>query len=356
MESMDTPGTNNLERFQGKRLTFLPELDAYGGYGLHAIQYVRHWTDLGVHVAIRAVKLKESEEARIPLDIRRRFVHCDQPEPWELVLAPANFCPLGRRKTAYFTMYESSRWSPRMVKLINRAEAAIVPCEWNRSGLIESGVTVPVFLAPLGYGEPFQPTPMDLTGPCIFGAAGRMSHGAVRKGLNAVIDAFLKEFPSEPDVQLWIKGFSDAPTKFVTDPRVVVREGFLTETQLAEWFSRLTCFVSAARGEAWGLMQLEAMASGRPVMAAIYGGLAEFMTPENSYAVEFAEEPSGEAWRNGGSWAVPDEAHIRHLMRRVYRNRQEAQDKGIAAAQDVRHLTWRNSAIKTLEVLESLGG
>lgn len=341
-------------RWLGKRLTFLPELDAYGGYGLHATQYVRHWTNLGIHVSIRAIKVKECEDARIPLDIRKRFVHCDQPEPWELILSPASFCPMGRRKSAYFTMYESSRWSPKMVKLINRADAAIVPCEWNRQGLIQSGVIVPIFLVPLGYGELFRPQPMDMTGPCVFGAAGRMSHGAVRKGLNAVIDAFLKEFPNEPDVQLWIKGFSDSPTKYVSDRRIVVREGFLTEPQLAEWFSRLTCFVSAARGEAWGLMQLEAMASGRPVIAAIHGGLAEFMTPENSYSVDFDEELSGEAWCNGGSWAVPSESHMRHLMRRVYRDRQMAQAKGVAAAEDVKNLTWMNSATKTLEVLESL--
>lgn len=342
--------------WRGKRLSFLPYLDSLAGYYNHALQLFRHWEALGVFVTVRPVFIKDCDESRISMDLKRAFVHRDQPQDWEFVLSPANFCPMGRRKTAFMTMYESSRFTPKQVKLLNRAEAIIVPCEFNRQGLRESGCIRPIHVVPLGFAEEsFKTTPMDMDGPCVFGAAGRMSHGVIRKGLNAVIDAFLAEFPTEPDVRLHVKGFSDSQTKYVIDRRVVVREGFLKESQLAEWYSNLTAFVSAARCEAWGLMQLESMASGRPVIAPIYAGLSEFLTPENAYAVDFVEEPSLEAWRNGGSWALPDEKHLRWQMRQVYKNRHEARRKGQLAAETTKHLTWRNSAFRTLEVLEELG-
>jgi glycosyltransferase involved in cell wall biosynthesis len=356
-ENTVTLSTNDdLKRFKGKRLTFLPELDAYGGYGIHASHYVREWDKLGVHVSVRPIKIKETDEAKVPAFIKRCFVHRDQPEPWEVVLSPASFCPLGRRKTLYFTMYEASNWSPKMVKLINKAEAAIVPCEWNRQGLIASGAEIPIYKVPLGFSpDIFKPTPMRMDGPCVFGAAGRLSHGAARKGLNAVIDAFMEEFPTEKDVQLHIKGFRDTPTKFVTDRRVRVREGFISDAELSRWFGGLTCFVSAARGEAWGLMQMEAMAVGRPVISAIYGGLGEFMRVENSFSVDYDLELAGEAWAHGGYWADPNPKHIRDLMRKVYNDREIARSRGLIAAADVKEFTWKNSAIKTLEVMEELG-
>ena len=346
----------NLQRFSGKRLTFMPELDSFGGYGLHATQYVKHWSGLGVHVSVRPTRIYESDTAKISMDVKRKYVHCDQLEDWEVVLSPANFMPMQRKKTAYFTMYESSLWSPKMVRLVNRAAAVIVPCEWNRFGLQESGCIVPVHVVPLGYSEEsFKPTPMNMDGPCVFGAAGRMSHGVIRKGLNVVIDAFLKEFKTETDVQLHVKGFQDCPTRYIFDKRVVVRDAFLKEDKLAEWYSGLTCFVSAARGEAWGLMQLEAMASARPVIVAIYGGVKEFANPSSCYPVDFVESKSEEAWCNGGNWAVPDEKHIRHLMRGVYKDRAAAKRIGELAAETTKQFTWRNSAIQCLGTLEELG-
>lgn len=356
MISENSVADSNLSRFKGKRLTLMPWLESQSGYCIHALQYFRHWEKLDVFVSIRPVQATETEEVRVPMELKRAIVNRDQPEPWEVILSPASHVPAGRRKSVYYSMYESSRWTPRQVKLLNRSDAIIVGSEWNRFGLRESGCIRPIYVVPLGYSEEsFKSTPIKMDGPCVFGAAGRMSHGAIRKGLNAVIECFTKEFKNEKDVQLQVKGFQDCPTHYVCDSRIVVREGYIKEKALADWYSNLTCFVSAARGEGFGLMQLESMASGRPVIASIYGGLREFMTPENSYAVDFKESPSEEAWSNGGLWAVPDENHIRHLMRQVYNHRQHAQTIGIRAALDVKEFTWKNSALRCLETLESIG-
>ena len=94
---------------------------------------------------------------------------------------------------------------------------------------------------------------------------------------------------------------------------------------------------------------------GRPVVGSIYGGLAEFMNERNSFSVDFEEEGAGEAWCNGGKWAVPSQEHIKAHMRRIYKDRQLARYRGNLAAADVMGMTWKDSAIKALEAMESLG-
>lgn len=352
-----TEKNTELNRFSGKRISLLGELNARGGYGLHNFAYVKCWLDLGIHVTVRPTVIRETEDAKIPMFVKRCYVHKDQPEEWEIVISPAHFVPLKRRKLAYFTLFESSLWTPRQIKLLSKSDAVITASDWNIHGLRSSGFTGKVFKVPLGYSEEsFRYQPMDMVGPCTFGIAGNLAHGPRRKNLDMIVECFLQEFVNETDVRLWIKTFPENPTRFVYDRRVIVRQGMLKESQLAEWFAGITCFVSAARGEGWGLMQLESCSVGRPVISPLHGGVREFLTHENCYPLEFHEGPSEEAWTiSGGQWAIPDENHLRHLMRRVYNDRLEAQRIGKIAAETTRHLTWKNSAIRCLQVLEELG-
>lgn len=348
---------NNPEKWKGKRISLLGECDAFGGYGLHNFAYVKHWLELGVHVTIRPTVIRETAEAKIPMFVKRCYVHKDQPEEWEIVISPAYFVPLKRRKLAYFTLFESTRWTPRQIKLLSKADAVITASDYNIHGLRSSGFTGKVFKVPLGYAEEtFRPREMSMDGPTVFGCVARMSHGPLRKNTQMVIDSFLKEFTNEKDVQLWVKGMPDCPSRMVFDKRVIIRDTFMKETALADFYAGMTCFVSAARSEGWGLCQLESCASARPVIAPIYSGLREYLTPENCYPLEFKEGPSEEAWTiTGGQWAIPDEGSLRSQMRRVYRDRLEAKRIGQIAAETTRHLTWRNSAIRCLSVLEELG-
>lgn len=351
------PQPLNETRWAGKRLSFCPYLDSLAGYHRHALELFKNFESLGVFVSVRPLFTRETEEARIAMPLKRAFVNREQKEDWQLILSPASYKPMQRKRDLYYSMYECSRFTPKQVKLLNRSAAVAVPCDWNVHGFRESGGIVPCYKIPLGFNDDtFKPSEMDMTGPCTFGVAGRMAHGYLRKNMNFVVSAFLKEFPNEKDVFLHVKGFKDCQTQYVFDRRVIVREGFISDAQLAEWMRNLTCFISAARGEAWGLMQLESCSVGRPVISPLHGGVREFLTPENSYPLDYREGPSEEAWSiSGGQWAIPDEGHLRHLMRRCYNDRAEAQRIGLVAADTTKQFTWKNSAIRCLQVLEELG-
>lgn len=347
-----------------KRLTLVASIDNISGYGLHAIQIARDLERLaGVHVAIRPITQKAMFGVQIPPDIRQRFVNGPQPEPWEIVLSPPFFRPTPGKRTAYFTMWESTRIPPASADLLNRAEVVILPSSWGASCFSAAGVERTMRLVPLGIdtdvyhfrAKELASEPARQGASVVFGTAGRMAHGGVRKGINEVIGLFQKAFPSEPDVLLRVKVHPDCQVDHPGDPRVEIKQAHLSDDQLADWFSGLDAFVSGARGEGWGLMQQQAMAVGRPVVCARFGGLAEFVTTGNSFCVPYAMGPAENAYKGCGHWALPDDQGFIDAMRAIYHEPHLAAVRGAQASRDVAHLSWENSNRQLVAVLEEFG-
>ncbi len=340
-----------------KRLTLAADINGFSGYGLHAIQLVRDLERLaGCYVAVRSTSKTEAFGASIPLDIRQRFVNGRQPEEWELLLHPPDMLPTPGKKTAYFTMNESSRLKPESVAFLSLADVVIVPCRWNEQSFLMSGVTVPIRCVPLGIDpDVFYLRGFPATDKTIFGAAGRMAHGGVRKGLNEVIAAFQKAFPTSEEVELWVKCYPDCPIHRVNDPRIKITAAHLSDFELANWFAGLTCFVSAARGEGWGLMQHQAMATGRPLVSVNYGGVSEFFNGSCGWELDYDLAPAKFAYEGQGVWAEARETSLIRTMQSVVRHPVEQGLRGLAANKMVERLTWENSNRKLIAVLQEFG-
>ena len=111
----------------------------------------------------------------------------------------------------------------------------------------------------------------------VFGAVGRAE---ASKGLDVLIDAF--ERAALPNAWLVIVGHGDALPRLrrQAGPRVVL-PGFSREPK--EWMSAFDAFVSPARFEPFGLVLLEAMQAGLPIIASRSEGalhLAQTMQPD----------------------------------------------------------------------------
>ncbi|MBK6866740.1 MAG: glycosyltransferase [Burkholderiales bacterium] len=95
----------------------------------------------------------------------------------------------------------------------------------------------------------------------VFGALGRVEHS---KGLDRLIEAFQQARP--PNARLVIVG--QGPELDALRRRAgpeLLLPGFSAEPQ--DWMMAFDCFVSAARSEPFGLVFLEAMQAGLPVLA-----------------------------------------------------------------------------------------
>lgn len=341
-----------------KRITLLGDINAITSYGLHGIQLVRDLERLaGVWAGVRcATRWEPGWGDKLPDDIKRKIVSGPQPEPWEILLHSPNFVPTPNRKTVYFSMHESTKLPPMGPHLLNKAEVVVVPCAWNASCFSACGVTRPIRVVPLGIKpEVFHQRPMPSTHPklCVFGAAGNQGTGVQRKGLTRVVRLFQEAFPDEPQVRLKIKALPDRPVPAVADKRIEICNRWMDEPDLADWFGSLTCFVSLACGEGWGLMQQQAMATGRPLVAPCFGGLAEFFQPGTGWPIPYRLVAADAPYE--GHWAWSDDRAVIAVLRAVAADPGEAQRRGQQAAVVAGEFTWERSVREFVQVLHEVG-
>ena len=168
-----------------------------------------------------------------------------------------------------------------------------------------------------------------------------------RKNPAGLIRAFKRAFAPEEGPQLVIKTLhGDLRPKWLDqlryeigerrDVRIVDRS--LTIAQRDALMDSCDCYVSLHRAEGFGLTIAEAMALGKPAIATAYSGNLDFMTPRNSYLVEYdltRVGPDGEHYPADGTWADPDTEHAAELMRRVVERPDEARAKGERARADI---------------------
>ena len=239
-----------------------------------------------------------------------------------------------------FTMWESTRIYDIFIEIANQQKALIVPSQWNKSNFEYQGVTVPIYVVPLFVDDYFNYSEPKDKDYFVFGTA----NGDERKRIEDVCKCFIKAFPKQKNVKLNVKvsRLDDTQCKF-TDSRInFIKKDYSLES-LKEWYCCNDVFVSCVAAEGWGLMQHESMACGRPVIAANYAGLSEFMTKYNSFPVDFSEVPSKGYWKNpGGKWSKYDEEHMIETMRYCYNNPDKVKLKGIAASEDTVKLSKQN--------------
>lgn len=236
----------------------------------------------------------------------------------------------------FFTMWESSRIGDLMIDKYNTNRALIVPNQWNKNNFINQGCVVPVHVVPLFIDtQIFNYSPAEKTDFFVFGTANNDPHWYnVRKRTEQTIRCFLKAFPNKKDVKLKVKLNNTSKLKY-TDNRIEICTSNFSLPELKSWYNSLNVFVSGVSAEGWGLMQHESMACGRPVIAAAYAGLAEFMNHENSFCLNYKEVPSEQYWKiAGGKWSQYEEEHMIETMRYCYENQTLTEKKGILAAQD----------------------
>ena len=176
-----------------------------------------------------------------------------------------------------------------------------------------------------------------------------------RKNPFAVIEAFKQAFGTQTDVLLILKSINDhvAPEQmrlmreYAAGINIRFIDKHLSRRDMVSLLTTADCYVSLHRSEGFGQGMAEAMFVGTPVIGTGYSGNMDFMTPDNSYPVEFdlveLTENYG-PYEKGNRWAEPSVDHAAALMKRVYYQRPEAQQKAKQAAADIR----KNHSFKAL--------
>jgi glycosyltransferase involved in cell wall biosynthesis len=177
----------------------------------------------------------------------------------------------------------------------------------------------------------------------VFGTAGALDEGGLRKNVQRVIDVFRRTFPTQSDVRLRVKITPNSP-KVQThgDPRIEVIDTHLSPGELAEWYRSLNAFVNASAGEGFGLHLLEAMACGVPLISSTFGGVGTFFDARVGYEVRYRPTAAMNAVYRG-AWSDPDDDDLGRCMKHVYRDGEEARLLGVAAAVRAAKFRWEDT-------------
>jgi glycosyltransferase involved in cell wall biosynthesis len=171
-----------------------------------------------------------------------------------------------------------------------------------------------------------------------------------RKNALGLIDAFTRAFAPGEGPRLLLKTINarlrpevegEVRRRIAEHPDIDLIDTYLEPAQNAALLGRADCYVSLHRSEGFGLTLAESMALGTPVIATGYSGNMDFMTPHNSYLVDWTPThvgPGCEIYPAEGVWAEPDLDHAAELMRRVWQRPEEALAKSERAQRDVHRL------------------
>lgn len=349
--NIDDCGLSVYREKKKEKLRLRAEFNSYTGYGLHASYVVRSFYKFRRDVQVDPVgEVLEGcfEEvwtaSRTPKSADGN----------RLLIAPAGVPVDGSEW--FFTMHETTQMPKSMLENVKRAQAIIVPSQWCQQCFDAQGVDVPIYVVPVGVNtEIFYP--QDRQPPvCTFGSAGNLLLSSPhRKNMDMLVKAFLEAFSNEKDVRLKIKVRPECPVCVTDDPRVeVVREQF-SEMGLSEWFRSLSAYVSPSRSEAFGQMNVQAMACGVPVICCAFGGVTDYHSDAHGYSIDYNLSRALGGYYSTGVWAEPDLDSMIEQLRRVYENRSEAFEKGKAAIAAASRLSWNSVNSELENVLISSG-
>jgi len=123
-----------------------------------------------------------------------------------------------------------------------------------------------------------------------------------RKGVLETVEAFCAEFSGDDSVALVVKQvrrahgvdqrrlISEILARYPEHPPVAQCSAVLSDWRWAALLRSADCVVNAHRIEGFGMVPLEALACGRPVITTRYGGVLEYATEDNCLLLE----PRGE--------------------------------------------------------------
>jgi GT2 family glycosyltransferase/glycosyltransferase involved in cell wall biosynthesis len=239
-----------------------------------------------------------------------------------------------------------------------------------RDVLVQVGVPeADCFVLNLGYSPE-----IDRIGPGRRGPGFRIltvtnSHDLERYGTALLLEVFRNTFSPEEDVTLVIHDYGaasgDKTLKQLVAagperPRIELRTELLSKEGLIRLYRSCDAFVSAHRGEGFGMKILDALACGLPTVVTDFGGSTDFCNEETTLPVACDVVPLGPCLdarslrpTNGPVWAEPQRASLASRLRWLLENPEEARALGGRAAETIRgRFTWEQAARRLLEVAE----
>jgi len=235
--------------------------------------------------------------------------------------------------------------------------------KFNEQAMKNAGVTKPIYIIPEAIDASVGPADFE---PYIAPNKGDFKFYSIfewteRKAPLALLEAFWREFEGVKGVSLTLKtyqiGFgADKRQPIDTQIRklksrlglksyapVYLYRQLMDRHQVYRFHNSFDCFVSAHRGEGWGIPQMEAMLLEKPIISTNLGGIHEYLThTKDAYLTKFTMVPVDNGAYNSQwytpdqHWAEVDKKDLQAGMRWVFENKAAAKKMGKAGRATVK--------------------
>lgn len=247
--------------------------------------------------------------------------------------------------------WETSRVPASFVKGLNSMNEIWTGSQANKDAMQNSGVIVPIYVFPQAtdtqrvFPEPYELD--DFEGYKFYS----IFEWTERKNPKALVRAFYDEFAGQDDVCLIIKSyfrdFTPGNKRMIRNeikqiksqymntklPPIFFVPDLMDREQVMRLHATGDCFVSAHRGEGWGIPQVEAGLAGNPIISTNYGGVHEWLG-KTAMLVKYdmvkvrGMGHSSDWYDQSQEWAEIDEKYLRRYMRDSYAKQKTARSLG----------------------------
>ena len=248
-----------------------------------------------------------------------------------------------------------------------KMDMVIVPSSHTRISMLTSGTgkeKKPIHVVPESYfpellaepkDQPFQfSTSKNFLTVGVFTADNPETD---RKNVANTIKWFLQEFDGDKDVGLVVKASMGRETTIdrtlvrktlqnvvkssgcKSPPQIHMLHGVLSREEMNCLYRHpsLMGFVSATRGEGFGLPMLESAVAGLPVVCTNWSSVTEFLHGDSFLGVDYdisvvpEKKVDGQIFIKGAKWSNPRESNFKRKLRKLHDNR----DKYAKAANEL---------------------
>ena len=271
-----------------------------------------------------------------------------------------------------WTMFESTRLPSAWRDFLNRhCDAIMVPTQHCRDMFRLSGITRPLAVVPFGVDrDEFGPVPHRKHAGYNFLWQGHTYDPDGRKGA-AVAERAYRELCRDSrigdDARLILKyrPHSNTPLemdRIEVEPGITHVCGTLPADAMRDLMETTDCCINPSHGEGFGLIPLEHMAMGRPVI--LTGWSFPFLDPRYNIPIKYDLKPSPVMWCYphvawgpwGLEWNRGHGMEMHHLPRALKRVSNGAWEVGPGGKRDFVGRTWRATAWNALCDLQQRSG